>query len=157
MTVYIAVTYILFGQLPSISQSYYEFEKKYKKYNGKNIFSLVLLLYAFSIMYEGLNISQGSPFQFLMFIAPAGVLFTASAPQFKESLTNKVHFIGAGIGVIFGLLAIILIFNLTLIFALITALLLYLAMIPIKNKIFWIEVSAIYTIHMVLIYIKYCT
>ena len=156
ITVYIIIIYTLFGQLPSISQSYYEFGKKFKKW-GHYLFSITLILYAFPLMLEGLNLAQNSPFQFLMFLAPAGILFTASAPQFKESLTDKVHYIGAVTGITLGLLATALIFKLILAFIAITSILFIITLLPIKNKLFWIEVIAIYFIHITLMYIKYYT
>ena len=151
ITAYIIAIYVLFGQLPSISQSYYELEKRFGK-KWHYLFSLALALYAFPLMIAGLDLAQGSPFQFLMFLAPAGIMFTAAAPQFKETLTDRVHFIGAGFGVINGLLAIILIFQFKLVFVCVTGALLIVSLLPIKTKLFWIEVGAIYTIHAVLIY-----
>ena len=105
-TAYLVLIYILFKCLPSVSQSYYEFKKKYgEKYTW--VFTVVLLLFAIPIMIAGLSKTAGNTFQFLAFIAPAGIIFTAVAPRFKEDLEKDVHYRGALTGIVGAMLGIL--------------------------------------------------
>ena len=107
---YLLLIYVLFGWIKSISQSYYEFKERYgNKWTW--LFTVTLIMFAFPIMIYGLTTFDSSTFQFLFFLAPMGIIFTAVAPRFMDTLTKGVHFGGAGSGIFGGLLSIMLTFN----------------------------------------------
>lgn len=148
---YLLLIYILFKELPSVSQSYYEFEKRYgSRYTW--LFTIALVLYAFPLMVAGLSMTDGNTFQFLMFIAPMGIIFTAVAPRFMETLTKSVHFGGAGTGIVAGLLSILLTFNQPYIMMLCLFLIALIGWSKLSNKIYWLEFVAIYAIPLVMLY-----
>lgn len=151
-TGYLIIIYWLFGWIPSISQSYYEFQARYgNKYTW--LFTVVLALFAMPIMVYGLNRFEGNNFQFLFFLAPTGILFTAFAPQFKESLTSNVHYIGALVGIICGILAIILILKLYLAVFCWFILCGLIYGFKINNYLYWVEVISFYLILIALLII----
>lgn len=148
---YLLLIYILFKQLPSVSQSFYEFEKRYgKKYTW--LFTVALVLYALPLMIAGLTMTIGNTFQFLMFLAPMGIIFTAVAPRFMETLTKEVHFGGAGTGIVAGLLSILLTFNQPYIMMLCLFLIALIGWSKIPNKLYWLELVAIYAIPLTMLY-----
>lgn len=148
---YLLLIYILFKKLPSVSQSFYELEERYgKRYTW--LFTVALVLYAFPLMVAGLNMTIDNTFQFLMFIAPMGIIFIAVAPRFMETLTKSVHFGGAGIGIVAGLLSILLTFNQPYILMLCLFLIALIGWSKLSNKIYWLEIVAIYTIPLTMIY-----
>lgn len=152
ITVYLLIIYILFKKLPSISQSYYEFEKKYgKRYTW--VFSIALILFASPLMIAGLSITEGNTYQFLMFLSPAGIMFVAAAPQFMSTLTRSVHFWGAGIGISTGLLSIIWTYKQPDIFLFVILLIAGLGWSKCENKIYWLEVIVIYSIPLTMFYV----
>ena len=142
-TAYLVLIYILFKWLPSVSQSYYEFKEKYgEKYTW--VFTIVLILFAIPLMVAGLDKTAENPFQFLMFIAPAGIVFTAVAPKFKEDLEGKVHYRGALVGIIGSILAILFTMQFVYIaFFGMTAVAL-IGWLNVKNKLYWLEVLMFY-------------
>ena len=151
ISAYLLLIYILFKKLPSVSQSFYEFEQRYgKKYTW--VFTVALVLYAFPLMVAGLSITNGNTFQFLMFIAPAGIIFTAVAPRFMDTLTKGVHFGGAGVGIFGGLLSIMLTFNQPYILMLCLFLIALIGWSKLSNKIYWLEFVAIYAIPLVMLF-----
>ena len=151
ISAYLLLIYILFKKLPSVSQSFYEFEQRYgQKYTW--VFTAALVLYAFPLMVAGLSMTSGNTFQFLMFIAPAGIIFTAVAPRFMETLTKSVHFSGAGVGIFGGLLSIMLTFNQPYILMLCLFLIALIGWSKLSNKIYWLEFVAIYAIPLVMLY-----
>ena len=142
---YLLLIYLLFGWIKSISQSYYELKERYgNKWTW--LFTVTLILFAFPIMIYGLTTFDSSTFQFLFFLAPMGIIFTSVAPQFKESLTNRVHYIGAVVGIISGMLALLLILNLYMVVCAWLVTIGMLSILKINNKTYWIEVISFYTI-----------
>lgn len=127
------------GVLPSISDSYYELEKKKK--NSGILFTFALWLFAIPVMIAA---EKG-----LMFGACAGICFVGAASAFKQDMTGKVHNIGAIGGICLGLA------SLWLDFGLWYFVIPMLAIIGViyrfretycKNYIWWIELVAFYGI-----------
>ena len=89
---YVGYIWVKYGILPSISDSWYELPDKQKP-----LFTLFCWGFALPAAIIGFTLSQGSPFQFLMFFASAGILFVGAAPDFKEKsgLDRKIHYIAA--------------------------------------------------------------
>lgn len=149
-TSYLIIIGVLFGWLPSISQSYYEFSDRW---GNKASWAFTIALWGFAIpfMIAGIEMSAGSPYQWLMFLAPAGICFTGAAPQFKKGMEDKVHYIGAVSGIVLGMLGLGLIFHAY--YAIIGAVVAIGAMqlLKVNNKTYWIEVIAFYTIILTLI------
>jgi hypothetical protein len=104
---YTALIIILFGILPSISDSWYKLSKKLKP-----LFTLFCWGFSVPAIIIGVTISEGSNFQFLIFLAGSGIAFVGAAPDFKSKtgMDRKVHYAGALIGVIFSQLFIGLVF-----------------------------------------------
>ena len=143
ISIYLLLIYILFKKLPSVSQSFYEFEEKYgQKYTW--VFTVALVLYAFPLMVAGLSMTSGNPFQFLMFIAPAGIIFTAVAPRFKEDLEKDVHYRGALTGIVGGMLGILLMMQFYYIAFLGMTGIALLGWLKVKNQLYWLEVLVFY-------------
>ena len=143
ISMYLLLIYILFKKLPSVSKSFYELEEKCgKKYTW--LFTVALLLYAFPLMVAGLSMTSGNPFQFLMFIAPAGIIFTAVAPRFKEDLEKDVHYRGALTGIVGAMLGILLMMQFYYVaFVGMTGIAL-LGWLKVKNQLYWLEVLVFY-------------
>lgn len=87
-------------QLDSLSESYYTHKKQFNKgwlFQVNILFTVLLLLPAW------LEISEGSTFQFLTFLAPVSLAFVAAAPNYKSRSEGKIHFISALITLIISL------------------------------------------------------
>lgn len=93
---YLGFVYLEFGRLPeSISQSYYEFEKRGS--GLKTLFSLCLIATIGLLMPAWISISSEN-FQFLAFLSCASILFVAFSPNFLDDLAYEVHLGGAILG-----------------------------------------------------------
>jgi hypothetical protein len=104
---YNAVSLALFGIPKSLSMTYYLYKEKYNK--GFLFPTMMYLVVAF-MMPAWITMSEGSNFQFLSFLAPAGILFVGSAPAFLSSdLENMVHQVSAYLAAAFSLLWIVLV------------------------------------------------
>lgn len=90
---YNAIALAIFGVPQSLSETYY----LYKKSHGMGfLFPTMMALVVAFMMPAWITMSEGSPFQFLSFLAPASILFVGAAPAFKSSsLENSVHSISA--------------------------------------------------------------
>lgn len=128
-----------YGVLESISSSYYKLPKKYNM-----LFTLFCWGFALPTAIIGFVLSEGSPYQFSIFIACSGIMFVGSAPDYKFGyLDNRVHTISAIIGVLFSQLFIFLVFTSYWYIGLIACLLiLFILLSKMNNKIFWIEIAA---------------
>lgn len=64
-------------------------------------------------MIIGLELGKDSPFNFLIFLATAGICFVGAASDItdKKSLTGKVHYFSAVTGIILSQLYILLVFT----------------------------------------------
>lgn len=89
-TTYVAVIWIKYGVLESISDSYY--------YSGcKPWFTLAMFG-------TGIPISMMAT-DGILFFAGAGIVFVGAAPAFHQDMTRDVHFTGAVGGIILGMLS----------------------------------------------------
>lgn len=128
----------------SLSMTFYLLQEK-KKWL-RIWFPIMMISMAFLLMPAWLEISVGSPFQFLAFLAPAGIMFTGAAPAFKSSeLENTVHMTSAIFAAITALLWVGLVANLWLVIAIWFAIIAILAIVTktIKSSyIYWLETVA---------------
>ena len=135
-TLYIIVVMLVYGVLPSISDSYYHL-------NNKIFFSLTLIGFSFPIIITQNNI----PFYF----AGSSIMFVAVAPDFHVSTEGDVHFFCAILGIISGITGLLLKRQyFPVIFFVIVGIILYF----VPNHIFWIEILTFYTIILTLIFNK---
>ena len=104
---YNAVAIGIFGIPPSLSETYYLYKDKW---NIGFVFPIMMYLVVGFMMPAWLTLSEGSPFQFLSFLAPASIAFVGTAPAFKSSsLENSVHSVAAIVAAICSLLWVILV------------------------------------------------
>ena len=135
-TIYLIYVVVLFGILPSISDSYYYL-------NNKLLFSLALIGFAFPIIINQNNM--------LFYIAGSCIMFVAVAPDFHISSEGNVHFFCAVTGVISSMVGLVLMkYYIPVILFIFVALILYF----LPNHVFWIEIAAFYTIILTLIFNK---
>lgn len=90
---YTIVIAIIFGILPSLSDSYYALKHKW---NLGGVFQVVLALSSLLISFSLYETLEGYWFQFLGFLTATPLLFVAAAPEFnsptgKKSLEAGVH------------------------------------------------------------------
>lgn len=96
-----------FGIPESLSMTYYLWKDKSDK---GFLFPIMMYLVVAMMMPAWITMSEGSNFQFLAFLAPASLLFVATAPAFKsDDLENKVHTISAYFAAACSLLWVILV------------------------------------------------
>lgn len=128
----------------SLSMTFYLLQEK-KKWL-RILFPIMMISMAFLLMPAWLEISVGSPFQFLAFLAPAGIMFTGAAPAFKSSeLENTVHMTSAIFAAITALLWVGLVANLWLVIAIWFVIIAILAIVTktVKSSyIYWFETVA---------------
>ena len=98
---YLTYTFKLFGVTWSISDTYYKLERR-KKGTGI-LFTLWTWTAGLPLLIAWLNLSEPShqPFAFL---ACGALMFVGAAAQFKQSLTEMVHYVSAGICVVSALI-----------------------------------------------------
>lgn len=100
--VYNAYTLALFNVPKSLSMTYYLLKNKSE--NLKWLFPAMMYAVVAFMMPAWLTMSEGSPFQFLAFLAPASILFVGTAPAFmSSSLENMVHQVSAYAAAIFSI------------------------------------------------------
>lgn len=87
---YIITSIVKFGIPKSISDTYY----LWKMYNIGYLFNFIMVSCGFLLATVWIP-AEPSKFQFLPFLACAGMMFVGTASAFKESLTKTVHFTGA--------------------------------------------------------------
>ena len=142
-TIYNVVVLNLFGIPKSLSKTYYLFKEKY---NIGWVFPVTLIVIIGLLMPLWLTISQGSIYQFFAFLAPASILFVATAPAFNKTfLEGTVHNVFAVIGVTCAILWIILVTQYWWIFLIITGCITIIAILfkTLKTScIYWFELSA---------------
>ena len=92
---YVGYIWSKFGILPSISDSWYVLPEKQRP-----LFTFFCWGFALPAAIIGFTISDGSPFQFLMFFASGGIMFVGVAPDFKKGLDKIIHAVAALTGVI---------------------------------------------------------
>lgn len=101
----------LFGIPKSLSQTFYDFKER--KPWLRILFPIMMVAVGLLLLPAWIEISEGSDFMFLAFFAASGIVFTGSAPAFKESnLEDRVHTGSAFLAAAFALLWVILVTNL---------------------------------------------
>lgn len=106
--VYNIPTLIAFDIPQSLSMTYYH----WKEHNSKLRFAFPIMMYAVVafMMPAWITMSEGSPWQFLSFLAPASILFVGTAPAFmSSSLENMVHQVSAYLAAALSVLWIVLV------------------------------------------------
>lgn len=129
---YISFLLIRFKKpLPSISDSWYMLVGK-----EKGLFTLFCLSIGFLMFFQ---MDGTNPF---FFFSGAGLIFTGTAAAFKEKQVKTVHLIGAVACIVFGLVALLYERNtiIPMVFFVGVGLLIWL--LPIKNRVWWIEILA---------------
>ena len=130
-----------FGVPKSLSITHY----LWKGVNHKLFFAfpLMMFLMAGMLMPAWIEMSAGSPFQFLSFLAAAAIIFVGAAPSFKRSdLENSVHQWSAYLAAAFAILWIVLVPHLWYVVALVLALHVVVAICTKTIKtpyIYWLE------------------
>ena len=138
MAAYMAIIAGTFGIPPSLSDSFYLLDER-KKGLGY-VFTGLCWTEAIMVAICMLELSDGMWFQFMAFLACAGLGFVGAAPLFREKSESRVHFTGAAMCAIFSQVWIILMgmWYLPVIF-------LAIALLAVRangNKIFWLEMAA---------------
>jgi hypothetical protein len=90
---YMAYVILFFGVLPSISESYYRLEKRWK---CGCVFTVWCALIALSVAAMMFQLSDGKWFQFLGLFAGGGLAFVGAAPLFKTH-ERTIQYAAAGI------------------------------------------------------------
>ena len=126
----ILLSYILYaGTAESLSATFYKVKKPY-------LFQLALGLTGFLMMIYLLDVTAGKWYQFLSFFATSALIFVAFAPDYKNMLEGKVHNTNAYISAFASVLLLVLMG-----FWYIPAITLTLAMKPINNRTYWLEMG----------------
>lgn len=128
---YLTIFTFNLGLPTSLSATYYHCQKKW-------LFPTVLGLTAALTAVPILELTP-EPWKFLGFFVLASVLFTASAPAFKEDFVGKVHTWSALIGSVAALCWIVVILGWG--GAIIPAFGLIIAIIDRKRAVLWVEIS----------------
>ena len=92
--VYVSSMIVMFGIPASISDTYYLLERKRRGLGW--LFTAFSWSVAFTLLPAWLDVTPLA-YQFLPFLAAAGLAFVGAAPQFKLSLTGPVHYVGAAV------------------------------------------------------------
>jgi hypothetical protein len=137
---YISFIWMNYGVLESVSSSWYKLS-----INRKPLFTVYCWGFMIPGLAIGLEISTGSPYQFLMFLAGSGIMFVGAAPNYAFGLPRKVHNTGAFIRIasayLFMLIEFTYLWPVTLAF-LVPILILLPTSKFVKNRIWWIELLA---------------
>jgi hypothetical protein len=140
-TVYNIVVLRVLGIPKSLSMTFYLFKEKRKWLCIW--FPIMMVSCAFLLLPSWLELSEGSPFQFLSFFAPIGIIFTGTAPAFKSSkLENAVHLISAIFAAAMALLWIILVakmWYIIVIWTIIIALIAFITKTYKSSVTYWLE------------------
>ena len=126
----ILLSYILYaGVAESLSATYYKVKKPY-------LFQLALGLTGFLMMIYLLDVTAGKWYQFLSFFATSALIFVAFAPDYRRMLEGKVHAVSAYVSAGSSVLLLVLMG-----FWYIPAITLTLAMKPVNNRTYWLEMG----------------
>lgn len=106
--IYNLVALILFGVPKSLSMTYYLFKERQK--GLKVLFPAMIALLCILLIPCWLELSDGSNFQFLAFLAPAALMFVGFTPAFNDAdMYKTIHNIAAYTCAVFAMLWIILV------------------------------------------------
>lgn len=114
---YTAIVIIRFGVPRSLSHSYYLFKNwTDEDYHGKpesekklnkfwiSWFGMCIVTLALSLLPAWLELSEGSNFQFLSFLACGSLVFVGVAPRFLSDTQERIHYFAALISAICSIL-----------------------------------------------------
>jgi hypothetical protein len=133
---------MMFGILPSISNSWYKLPD-----NRKRLFTYFCLSIGLLMMYHG-----GISF----FLSAAGLTFTGIASEYESkggSHTNIVHFVGAGVCIVSALLGLVFEYQMIIPILSFVTLTVIAFLLKIKNKLWWLEIIAFLSIMVGLLFI----
>ena len=134
----------IFGAPFSLSKTFYLFQER-KRWQ-RILFPIMMLMMGFCLVPSWLEISEGSNFQFMVFFAAGGIMFTGSAPAFKSSdLEDKVHTCSAIFAAVFALLWIIFVAHLwyfIIVWAVVITLIAILSKTVKTSYVYWLETVA---------------
>jgi len=142
--IYIVVSVCVFGIPESVSDTYYQWKEKNPKLSV--LFPLFCMLAGMSLMTSWIVLSEGRPYQFLSFLAPAALVFVGIACGFKESLTKTVHYGSAVVCFVCAILWLLLErywFSTSVVFFPC----LCIAFFNRKNWLFWVETAAFLSVY----------
>jgi hypothetical protein len=94
LATYVALTAILTGLPPSLSNTFYQLEAKGR--NWGYLFTLLCYIVGISVMAAMLEACEGRWFQFIAFFAGGALCFTGTAPRFKAE-EHRIHCISAAV------------------------------------------------------------
>ena len=107
---YNVIVLALFGVPYSLSQTYYLF-KEYKD-KLRFMFPLMMIGIAILLLPAWIELSIGSPFQFTVFLACVGLIYTGMVPAFRNgNFENIVHTTSAYLAVVMSFIWIIALTN----------------------------------------------
>ena len=137
----ILLGYVLYAGIDeSLSATYYKQGWK---------FQVALGLTGFLMMIYLLDITAGKWYQFLSFFATSALIFVAFAPDYKQMLEGKVHAVSAYVSAGSSVLLLVLMG-----FWYIPAITLTLAMKPVNNRTYWLEMGCFSAIYITLLILK---
>ena len=140
----ILLCYILYaGVAESLSATYYKVKKPY-------LFQIALGLTGFLMMIYLLDVTAGKWYQFLSFFSTSALIFVAFSPDYRQMLEGKVHAISAYVSAGASVLLLVLMG-----FWYIPAITLTLAMKPVNNRTYWLEMGCFASIFITAILLKY--
>ena len=120
----------------SLSATYYKVSKPY-------LFQVALGLGGFLMMLNLLEMTAGKWYQFLSFFSTSALIFVAFAPDYKQMLEGKVHAVSAYVSAGASVLLLALMG-----FWYIPAITLTLAMKPVNNRTYWLEMGCFTSIYL---------
>ena len=133
----ILLSYILYaGVAESLSATYYKIKKPY-------LFQIALGLTGFLMMIYLLDVTAGKWYQFLSFFATSALIFVAFSPDYRQMLEGKVHTVSAYVSAGASVLLLVLMG-----FWYIPAITLTLAMKPVNNRTYWLEMGCFASIYL---------
>ena len=138
----ILLFYILYaGVAESLSATYYKVKKPY-------LFQIALGLTGFLMMIYLLDVTAGKWYQFLSFFSTSALIFVAFSPDYKRMLEGKVHAVSAYVSAGASVLLLALMG-----FWYIPAITLTLAMKPVNNRTYWLEMGCFASIFITAIFL----
>lgn len=141
-----------FGVPSSLSMTAYKFASINQ--NLKFLFTATLFLMGFTLLPAWLEISEGTTYQFMSFLACASILFVGATPNFLDKGIHAIHSVAAYSSAVFGLTWMFIYSPFWWVFIPILLLVVTLAILTktIKSGLeYWLEMIAFYSIYVSLI------
>ena len=137
--VYNVLALSLFGIPSSLSNTFY----LYKEYKCSWVFTVTLIAMVILLMPSWINMTEGSPFQFLAFLVPMCIAFVAISPNFKNNiLDQRIHFISTVIAAVLALITNLFIFEAWLALVIVALTILVISIVTKSFKsgwLYWVE------------------